>query len=172
MLERDQAASREAQGRKEIARLLEQRRQFASEAMGHEEKAVEDTRTRMEAQLRARDESITKIGTRCAGLQSKMERAARDSKTAVNERDALMDDVIAERKKLRTTIDDFATRTKESVERRDRAEASAQSIMQDLAEKEQEMALVKAELNDRLHHLQERLSDTTKQNSKLYYFFS
>ena len=83
-----------------------------------------------------------------------------------------MDDVIAERKKLRTTIDDFATRTKESVERRDRAEASAQSIMQDLAEKEQEMALVKAELNDRLHHLQERLSDTTKQNSKLYYFFS
>lgn len=122
MLERDQAVSREAQGRREIARLLESRRTQASEAMGHEEQTVSETRTRMEEQLRARDDSISKLGVRVTEMQSKMERAVRDSRSSKNERESLMDDVIAERKRLRTTIDDFATRTKESVERRDRAE--------------------------------------------------
>jgi len=77
-----------------------------------------------------------------------------------------MNDVEQERKRLRETIGEFATRTKESVERRDRAEAQAQSTLQDLTEKEQEMSLIKAELNDRLSHLQERLDDTTKQNGE------
>ena len=211
MLERDQAVSREAQGRREIARLLESRRTQASEAMGHEEQAVSEMRTRMEEQLRARDDSISKLGVRVTEMQSKMERAVRDSRSSKNERESLMDDVIAERKRLRATIDDFATRTKESVERRDRAEGernilfffsnffdfsinknyilyhtdtqtlflfSSQLILffssspattltttQDLAEKEQEMALIKAELNDKMNHLSDRLSDMTKQNS-------
>jgi chromosome segregation ATPase len=165
MLERDQAVAREAQGRREIARLLEQRREQASVAMGHEEKSLEELRTRLENQLKARDDSITKLGARCAEMQAKMERSARDQRTATLERDSLMEDVDLERKRLRATIDDFAARTKESVERRDRAEAKAQSSVQDLVEKEQEMALAKAELNDRLTHLQERMDDLLKQNS-------
>jgi hypothetical protein len=67
--------------------------------------------------------------------------------------------------------DDFAARTKESVERRDRAEAKAQSSVQDLVEKEQEMALAKAELNDRLTHLQVRLLSSTTYSS-FFLFFS
>jgi hypothetical protein len=69
MLERDQAVAREAQGRREIARLLEQRREQASVAMGHEEKSLEELRTRLENQLKARDDSITKLGARCAEMQ-------------------------------------------------------------------------------------------------------
>jgi hypothetical protein len=66
--------------------------------------------------------------------------------------------------------DDFAARTKESVKRRDRAEAKAQSSVQDLVEKEQEMALAKAELNDRLTHLQVRLLSSTTYSSFFLFF--
>ena len=79
--------AREAQGRREIARLLEQRRVHASESMEHEEASLLETRTRMEQQLQSRDENITKLGARCAELQSKMERAVRDQRTATSERE-------------------------------------------------------------------------------------
>jgi chromosome segregation ATPase len=156
MLERDQALAREAQGRREIARLLEQRRTQASEAMDHEEASVESSKKRLADQLAARDKNINELGAKCAELQAKTERAARDQRSAERERSALLEDVESERKRLRATIDDFATRTKESVERRDRAEAQTQSTLQDLAEKEQEMAIARAELADRVTHLQVR----------------
>ena len=104
----------------------------------------------------ARDKNINELGAKCADLQAKMERAARDQRSAERERSALLEDVESERKRLRATIDDFAARTKESVERRDRAEAQTQSTLQDLAEKEQEMAIARAELADRVTHLQVR----------------
>ena len=153
MLERDQALAREAQGRREIARLLEQRRAQASEAMEHEESALESSKKRLADQLAARDKNINELGAKCADLQAKMERAARDQRSAERERASLLEDVESERKRLRATIDDFAARTKESVERRDRAEAKMQSTLQDLAEKEQEMAIARAELADRVTHL-------------------
>ena len=132
MLERDQAVAREAQGRREIARLLEQRRGQAAAAMGHEEQSLQETRGRLELQLKSRDDSITKLGSRCAELQAKMERSARDQRTATVEREALMKDVETERTRLRDTIDEFGAKTKESVERRDRAEAQTLSTTQDL----------------------------------------
>ena len=132
MLERDQAVAREAQGRREIARLLEQRRGQAAAAMGHEEQSLKETRGRLELQLKSRDDSITKLGSRCAELQAKMERSARDQRTATVEREALMKDVETERTRLRDTIDEFGAKTKEAVERRDRAEAQTLSTTQDL----------------------------------------
>ena len=59
----------------------------ASESMEHEEASLLETRTRMEQQLQSRDENITKLGARCAELQSKMERAVRDQRTATSERE-------------------------------------------------------------------------------------
>ena len=53
MLERDQALAREAQGRREIARLLEQRRVQANEAMDHEEASIEAAKKRLSDQLMA-----------------------------------------------------------------------------------------------------------------------
>lgn len=165
MLERDQARAREAQSRREIARLLEQRRNQAVEAMGAQEEAVGEMRARMKDQLQQREETIVELGSRCTALQASVERATREKQSAESERRALLEEVNAERKRLRETITDFASRTKESVERRDRAEAQMQATLQDLAEKEHEMALHKSELEDRLTHSDERLSTVSKQLS-------
>ena len=63
MLERDQALAREAQGRREIARLLEQRRAQASEAMEHEEASLESSKKRLLEQLAARDKNFNELAS-------------------------------------------------------------------------------------------------------------
>ena len=148
MLERDQALARSAGAETSPSSRAAERRR------GDGAGGLESWPRRP---VSCEDKNINELGAKCADLQAKMERAARDQRSAERERASLLEDVESERKRLRATIDDFAARTKESVERRDRAEAKMQSTLQDLAEKEQEMAIARAELADRVTHLQVRI---------------
>lgn len=66
-LERDQGIAREAQARREIARLLEEKRTGAAEAEARQEVAVKAVRESMEQRLLARDAEVNALAAELSG---------------------------------------------------------------------------------------------------------
>ena len=87
LLERDQCLARENQSRKEIAKLLEQRKNGENTISLRVIKAVDEVKDRLQARITSLEAELGSLTKQLAESQSNLERLTREKKAVSNEFD-------------------------------------------------------------------------------------
>jgi chromosome segregation ATPase len=134
LLERDQSVAREAQGKREIGRLMEQKKAQESTITYQVQDAVNEAKNKLNKHIGTLEDELVEVTKQLGEAQANYERALREKRSFETEFNKVNELVGGEKERLSRLIDGLAKRIEISEKERDEAVATEQRIKREWRE--------------------------------------